>query len=293
MGLVLFTDTDTDMTLEVAKEYGYHLVSMPYSINGETFFPCESYDTFGPKEVKEYYDQLRNGVIPTTSAVTKERFVEYFEPHFANGDDIFFVHFSRQLSGAFDNMDKALEELKVKYPERKLYELDTKAVTTLAYLIVREVGDLFKAGKTPEEVLKWGETEIYHYTGYLFVDNISFFRRSGRVKGLAAAMGTIVGIRPIISFDNEGKMVNTGKAVGRNKAIDYLMDKMRTLGDNVKDYRIVLGHTDALPIVETIKQRIEEEYGTDLNIEIVPANPTLGAHSGPDGVCVAFHSTAR
>lgn len=293
MALILFTDTDTDIGNKVAKEYGFHLVSMPYSIDGETFYPCVSYDEFGPKEVKEYYDRLRSGVIPTTSAVTKEKFIEYFEPHFANGDDIFFVHFSRQLSGAFDNMDQALAELRVKYPERKFYELDTKAVTTLAYLIVREVGDLFKAGKTPEEVLEWGKTEIDHYTGYLFVDNITFFRRSGRVKGLAAAMGTLVGIRPIIYFDTEGKMVNIGKAVGRNKAIDYLMDKMKTLGDDVKNHRIVIGHTDALPIVDILKQRIESEYGTGLNIEVVPANPTLGAHSGPDGVCIAFHSTGR
>ncbi len=293
MALVLFTDTDTDITKEVAKEYGFHLISMPYSIDGKTYFPCESYETFGPKEVKEYYDLLRNGVLPTTSAVTKERFIEYFEPHFANGDDIFFVHFSRQLSGSFDNMDKAINELKEKYPERKFYEVDTKAVTTLAYLIVREIGDLFKSGKTVDEVMKWAETEIYHYTGYLFVDNIQFFRRSGRVKGLAAAMGTLVGIRPIIYFDNDGKMVNKDKAIGRNKAIDYLIEKMRTLGDDLKHTRIVLGHTDALPIIDILKQKIEEEFGTGLNIEVVPANPTLGAHSGPDGVCVAFHSISR
>ena len=116
--LVMFCDTDCDMTPKIAKEYGYHLISMPYSIENKTIYPYEDFEEF---DCHTYYDMLRGGTVPTTSAISEERYVNYFEPHFAAGDDILYVHFSRAMSASFDNMDKAVAKLKAKYPERSFY----------------------------------------------------------------------------------------------------------------------------------------------------------------------------
>ena len=113
--LVLFTDTDTDLTPKTAEKYGYHLISMPYAIDGKETYPYEDFDEFDPHA---FYDKLRGGVLPTTAAIPTQRYIDYFEPFLKNGDDILYVHFSRNMTATFDNMDKALEQLKQKYPDR-------------------------------------------------------------------------------------------------------------------------------------------------------------------------------
>ena len=288
--LKLFTDTDTDITPAVAAEYGYSLISMPYSIDAKTVYPYVDFETF---DSRAFYDQLRSGVLPTTSAISKERYLAYFEPEFAAGNDILYVHFSRAMTNTFEAMDQAVAELKSQYPERRFEQIDTKGITTISYAIVRAVGDLFKEGKTLDEVLAWAQTEVDRYAMYFFADDLKFFRRSGRVSGLAATMGTLIGIRPIIYMSPEGKMVSCGKEKGRLKAMEHLVGKVAELGDEIKAHRFYVGHTDAPEIAEEVGRMLKERFGEDLNIEYVVCNPTAGSHAGPNGVGVCFHAKQR
>ena len=288
--LRLFTDTDTDITPAVAAEYGYRLISMPYSVDAKTVYPYVDFDEF---DARKFYDMLRSGVLPTTSAISKERYIEYFEPEFAAGNDILYVHFSRAMTVTFNAMDEAMAELKAKYPERKFYEIDTKGITTISYTIVREVGDLFKAGKTLEEVLEWAKTEVDKFAMYFFADDLKFFRRSGRVSGLAATMGTLIGIRPIIYMSQEGKMVSCGKEKGRLKAMEHLVQQVADLGEDFKSHRFFIGHTDAPELAKEVGRMIRERFGNDFPIEYVVCNPTAGSHAGPNGVGVCFHAKHR
>ena len=107
----IFTDTDTDITPQIAQKYGYHLISMPYSIDGETTYPYEDFDVF---ECHAFYDKLRGGVLPTTSAISEEKYISYFEPEFAAGHDILYVHFSAAMTVTFYVMHAALAKLAVK-----------------------------------------------------------------------------------------------------------------------------------------------------------------------------------
>ena len=288
--LKIFTDTDTDITPEVAKEYGYELISMPYSVDGKTVYPYVDFDKF---DYKAFYDMLRGGVLPTTSAISEEKYVEYFEPHFKNGDDILYVHFSAAMTVTFDAMDKAVAALLEKYPERKFYSIDTKAITLGSYNIVREIGDLYKAGKTADEIVEWSKTEVDKFATYFFADDLKFFRHSGRVSGLAAVMGTLIGIRPIITINAEGKMVSVGKEKGRVKAMEHLVNVVEELGEDLKNHRMIVGHTDALDLAKEVGEMLKEKFGDDLNIEYVVTNPTAGSHCGPNGVGVCFHAKHR
>ena len=287
--LKLFTDTDTDITPEVAAHYGYSLISMPYSIDAKTVNPYEDFDVF---DAHAFYDQLRSGILPTTSAISKERYIEYFEPVFAAGDDILYVHFSRAMTNTFDAMDQAVAELKEKYPARSFHEIDTKGITTISYAVVRAVGDLFLSGKTQNEVLEWAKTGVDRFAMYFFADDLKFFRRSGRVSGLAATMGTLIGLRPIIYMSAEGKMVSLGTEKGRFKAMTRLVDTVKELGDDVKGHRVYIGHTDAPDLAEELGKMLTEALGP-LDIEYVVVNPTAGSHCGPNGVGVCFHAKHR
>ena len=288
--LTLYTDTDTDITPAVAAHYGYKLISMPYSVDAKTIYPYVDFDEF---DSRAFYDMLRGGTIPTTSAISKERYLEYFEPEFAAGNDILYVHFSRAMTVTFDAMDQAVAELRAKYPQRRFAEIDTKGITTVSYAIVRAVGDLHLAGRNLDQLLDWASTEVNHYAMYFFADDLKFFRRSGRVSGLAATMGTLIGIRPIIYMSPEGKMVSCGKTKGRVKAMELLVDRVAELGDDFKNYRFYIGHTDAPEMAEEVGRMMKERFGQDLTIEYVVTNPTAGSHSGPNGVGVCFHAIHR
>ena len=287
--LKIYTDTDTDITPALAAEYGYQLISMPYSIDARTTYPYMDFETF---DGHAFYDVLRSGVLPTTSAISKEQYMNYFIRDFAAGNDILYVHFSRAMTNTFDAMDQAIADLKKKFPATRFEEIDTKGITTISYAIVREVGDLYKAGKTLDELLEWAKTEVDKFAMYFFADDLKFFRRSGRVSGLAATMGTLIGVRPLIHMSQEGKMVSVGTAKGRAKAMDYLVDKVGELGDEIEKHRICIGHTDAPELAKEIGRMIEEKYGKQ-NIEYVYVNPTAGSHCGPNGVGVCFHAKHR
>ena len=288
--LKLFTDTDCDITPEVAAKYGYGLISMPYSIDGETVYPYEDFDVFN---ARGFYDKLRAGALPNTSAISRERYKEIFEPYFAKGDDILYVHFSRAMTATFDAMDQAVAELKALYPERNFYEIDTKGITIVSYNIAREVGDMALAGKTAEEILEWAKTEVDKFAIYFFADDLKFFKHSGRVSGLKATMGTLLGVRPIIYMSAAGKMDSIGSERGRARAIARLLAYVDELGEDIKSHRVIVGHSDAPDIAEEVVRMLKDKYGEDLNIETVVVNPTTGGHCGPNGVGICFHAKHR
>jgi len=287
--LKIYTDTDTDITPALAAEYGYTLISMPYSIDANTTYPYVDFETF---DAHAFYDTLRGGVLPTTSAISKDQYMNYFIRDFAAGNDILYVHFSRVMTNTFDVMDQAIAELKEKYPGVRFEEIDTKGITTISYAIVREVGDLVKAGKTLDEILEWAKTEVDKFAMYFFADDLKFFRRSGRVSGLAATMGTLIGVRPLIHMSQGGKMESIGTVKGRPNAIKALVDKVAELGEDIDKHRICIGHTDALEIAKEVGRMIEDRFGKQ-QIEYVDVNPTAGSHCGPNGVGVCFHAKHR
>ena len=287
--LKIYTDTDTDITPAVAAEYGYTLISMPYSIDARTTYPYVDFKEF---DAHAFYDTLRGGVLPTTSAISKDQYKNYFIRDFAAGNEILYVHFSRAMTNTFDAMDQAIAQLKKQFPAARFEEIDTKGITTISYAIAREVGDMVKAGKTLDEILEWAKVEVDKFAMYFFADDLKFFRRSGRVSGLAATMGTLIGVRPLIHMSQAGKMESIGTVKGRPNAIKALVDKVAELGEGIEKHRICIGHTDAPEIAREVGRQIEERFGKQ-NIVYVDVNPTAGSHCGPNGVGVCFHAKNR
>lgn len=283
----IFTDTDTDITLEDAKYYGFKLISMPYHIDDMEVYPYEDFDVFN---YREFYELLRKGVVPKTSAISPLKYIDYFENEFKNGNDILYIHFSRAMSGTFNAMDLAYEELKEKYPKRKLYTIDTKGITILSNIIVKEIGDMYLKGATIDEIMEWANNEIDHFATYFFADNLNFFKKSGRVSNITGTMGNLIGVKPIIYMDENGTMTNIGKERGRQKALKKLVEYVDLLGKDIYSHRIVIGHTDAIDLANKLGEMLINKYGENLKIEYVVVNPTAGSHCGPDTVGVAFYS---
>ncbi|MBQ8293095.1 MAG: DegV family protein [Bacilli bacterium] len=283
----LFTDTDTDITLVEAKKYGYKLISMPYIVNDEEIKPYEDFEEF---DYKTFYDTLRKGALPTTCAINSEKYKEYFKEELSKGNDVLYVHFSKAMSGTFNALNIAIEELKEEYPERTIYTIDTKGITILSLNIVKEIGEMYLSGASVEEILKWAEINVDHYATYFFADNLKFFGRSGRVSNVTAKMGNLIGIKPIIYMNDEGMMTNIGKERGRTSATNKLIEHFDELVCDPFNHRIIIGHTDALHLAEKLGNLLQEKYDNKLNIEYVVVNPTAGSHCGPDTVGISFYA---
>lgn len=286
----LFLDSDCEFTPEECKELNATLISMPYNIKGKEYIPYVDYKEFNSHE---FFEILRGGVLPTTSALNPEDYIRYFEPEFKKGNDIFYIHFSAAMSGTFNAMRIALESLNEKYPERKFYEFDTKGITIMEYIVASNMAKMFNEGKTAEEVIAWGNENVDKFACYFFADDLKFFAKSGRVSGITAFMGNLIGIRPILTMNQEGKMVSVGKAKGRVNAIAKLVDYVQELGTELDKYEIVVASGDNDNLSNKLVKSLRERLGDKLKIKIFQINPTAGSHCGPDTLGVAFRAIHR
>ena len=286
----LFTDTDCDITPEIAALYGYKLISMPYTIEGKQIFPYVDFEKF---DYKEFYNLLRKGIIPTTSALSPIEYINYFEPEFKAGRDILYVHFSAAMSATFNSMRLALEELKEKYPDRHVYTVDTKGITLGSYNICHYIGEMYKNGASIEDIQKWAAVEVDKTAVYFYADDLKFFGKSGRVSGFAAFFGNVIGLKPIIFIGNDGKMTTKDKCRGRKNALQKLLEYVIDLEEDIKNYRVTITHTDALEIAEEFGEMMKKQFGEDLKIEYEVVNPTAGSHCGPNAMGVTFHAKHR
>lgn len=286
----LFTDTDCDITPEIASKYGYKLISMPYTIHGNEVHPYIDFDVF---DYKAFYGELRKGVLPTTSALSPVEYMLYFEPEFAEGNDILYVHFSSMMSATFNSLRLAMEELKEKYPERKVTMIDTKTISAGSFNLCLDIGEMYLKGASVQEIQTWAEAEKEKTALYFYADDLKFFGKSGRVSGLAALFGNLLGVRPIIFVDDDGKMKAKDKSRGRHQTLRKLLQYVIDTQDDIKKHRVTIAHADALEIAQEFGSMLKKEFGDDLNIGYELVNPTAGCHCGPDSLGVAFHAKHR
>lgn len=286
----LFTDTDTDIIPAEAKKYGYHLISMPYSIDGKEVKPYEDFQVF---DYHKFYEKLRNGVLPTTSAISPVDYKNYFEPVLKAGQDILYVHFSKAMSGTFNAMNIAIEELKELYPERTVYTIDTKGITICSYNIVCEIGKLYTEGKSIEEIMKWADVEVDKFATYFYADNLKFFQISGRIGNFSAIMGSLFGVHPILTMNQDGVMMSIAKEKGKNKTLEKIVDYVVDLGEDIEDHQIIIGHADCIDIAKELHAKLEKRLNKEINAKYVVVNPTAGSHCGPDTVGICFHAKHR
>lgn len=287
--IALFADTDCDITPEMAREWGYHLIPMPYSLNGVEIFPYEDGKDI---DIAAFYAELKKGVVPKTSGLSPSKYISLFEPVLKEGKDILYPHFSSKLSGTFSAMKIAIDTLKEKYPERTIYAIDTKAITGLALCMLDDIARIADQGKSiPEIIAEFEATVLNSYSLYAFASDLQFFRRSGRLSGISAFMGSMLSIRPLISIDDEGRMGAVGKAVGRQGAISKIQSAIDKLGVEIAKHPLYIVHSDNLPAAQELAAYIERKYGAEPRI--IWINPTAGVHCGPGCLGVAFHALRR
>ena len=283
LNYVFMTDSDSDLPFHLKEKYNIPVVYMPYALNGKEYF-----DDLGQTlDHKSYYDAMRNGANPVTSALNEAAYIDYFEPVLKSGKDLLFVAFSSKLSCTLQAAGTAREELLKKYPDRKITIVDTLSISGPMALLVLKAHEMYRAGKSMEEVASWLENNKLRCQAYFTVDDLKYLKRGGRISGAAAVVGTMLDLKPIIVEASDGSLQAGEKVRGRKKALAYIVDAMMKAEPDPAESPIIVLNADAPEDAERVKASVEQKLpGATVLIEHV--GPVIGAHAGPGTLALCF-----
>ena len=286
---VFMTDSDSDLPFSYVDELDMTMVYMPYMIDGK-----EYYDDLGRSgKQKEYFDNMRAGATPVTSLLPQAVYEEYFEPVLEQGKDILFVAFSSQLSGTIRNIYAAREELLEKYPERKITVVDTLSISAPQSILILKAHAMYREGRSMEEVAAWLEENKLKAQAWFTVDDLVYLKRGGRISAVAAAVGTMLDLKPIITETKEGKLVSTEKVRGRKQALRVLVDKAVENIDDPANADVIILHADAPEDAARVESKLKEKIPGLGKIDTYYVGPVIGAHCGPGTVALCYFGKER
>lgn len=282
---VIITETTADLPASYIEENGLVIAPLYYQI-GETVYGEEKH-----LEPKEFFDAMRNGAAPTTSAsnpdTLRKRYIEIIE----SGKDILHLAFSSGLSCSYNNASFVANDLADEYPDAKITVIDTLCASMGQGLIVNSAVQMKKQGKSLDEIAEWIEAKKLNLCHQFTVDDLIYLYRGGRLKKSSAVLGTIINIKPVLHVDNEGHLIPLAKVRGRKKSLNALVDNMVAALEgydyDVENEWVYISHGDCIEDAEYVKAQIEERIGVK-NILIADLSPTIGSHSGP-GTVALFH----
>lgn len=284
----IITNTTADLPKDYIEANQLGLMVFNYTIKDETYSKGHELDW------KEFYSMMREGNMPTTSQVNPEECRNYFEEYLKETDQLLYICFSSGMSGTYNNACLAAEMVMEEHPGCKITVIDSKCASMGEGLLVHKAVALRKAGKTMDETAAWVEENLLHLVHIVTVDDLNHLYRGGRVSRTSAIVGSVVGIKPIIHVDNEGRLIPINKVRGRKKSLNTLVDYMeQKMGRYREENDIVfISHGDALEDAEAVRDDIKARFGID-SFMINHIGPTVGAHSGPGTIALFFMGESR
>ncbi len=284
----LTTDSTADLPQEYLLANKVSCVNLSYILDGVTYGQGKEISS------KAFFDMMREGKMPTTSQVNPEEAKVFLERLIEQDKEILHLAFSSGLSGSYNNISLAAQEVMKEHPDCRIVVVDTLCASMGQGLIVHKAIQLRNQGKSLDEVAEWIEAHKLNIVHIITVDDLFHLHRGGRVSKTTAIIGTLAGIKPIIHVDNEGHLINIGKMRGRKKAllslVDYMAERMEGF-ENQNDM-IMISHGDVLEDAQFVRDKIRERLGIE-NCLINDVGPVIGAHTGPGLVALFFMGKDR
>ncbi len=283
---VIITDSASDLSPERAKEYGVSLIPLTVTVEGSDPVP----DTEADK--KELYAELRAKKSATTSAINYEAALEAIGAEVGAGNDVLYIGFSSGLSSTASTGILVCKELSEQYPDRKVYGVDSLCASLGEGLLVYLAAKKRDSGASIEEVRDYVEDTKLHLCHWFTVDDLFFLKRGGRVSAATAVVGSMLSIKPVMHVDNEGHLINVGKARGRKASLEALVNKMAETAIDPASQTVFICHGDCIEDAEYTANLIRERLGVkDIMIDYTGA--VIGSHSGPGTLAIFFLGTHR
>ena len=285
----LFTDSSCDLPLYLAEEMELTVLPLTLHMDGSDY---KNYLDERDITYPDFYAALPKAQSVKTSATNTQAFIEAMEPVLDAGQDILYIGFSSALSGTCNAGFQAAAELREKYPDRKIYCVDSLCASMGEGLLVTLADQKRRTGASIEEVRDYVEDTKLHVCHWFTVDDLNHLKRGGRVSATAAFLGTMLGIKPIMHVDNAGRLIPVDKQRGRKASVRRLADEMQRLAINPAEQKVYISHGGCEEDAKTLANIIRERMGTT-DITIGYVGPVIGAHSGPGTLALFFLGTER
>jgi len=286
--IVLVVDSASALPLEFIQQK--NIIGAPIICH---FKGKDIEDDFGKTlNAKEFYDALREGEMPTTSQINVFKFEELFRPLVEEKKSVIYIGLSSGLTGTIDSARKAVVNLKEEYGESDITVIDSLSASLGLGLLCHLAYEKIKEGKSKEEIIEFVESTKLRVNHYFTVDDLNHLKRGGRVSASAAAVGTLLNVKPILHVNNEGKLVPLTKVRGRRKAIGTLAEKFIERTNKNEMQTIAIVHGDCLEDAKVL-EALCRENGNVKECLINFEGPTVASHTGAGLIGLYFISNER
>lgn len=279
---VITTDNGSDIGEVLAKEVSMDIINLTVNIDGK------EYDGIDKKiKPSDLYELMKRGVNPTTSQISPAKAEEFFENYLKKDIDIIHVCISGQISGTYNSCKIAKENLKERYPNRKIEVIDSLCASMgQGLLVLKTIENLQNNLNMRFENVVEFINELKHKVYHVFtVDSLVYLQRGGRISKTEALIGSMIGIKPILSVDNKGKLIPISKVRGRKNSLIKLTEKMDEVIDKENSDIITISHGNCLEEAKFVEDIIKKKFAPK-KIIVEELGPVIGAHAGPGTIAV-------
>ena len=289
MSYTVFTDGCSNLPNHLVTELDIRLLPCSYVFDGEPGVYMGDLDSF---DFHSYYDKLRAGSAMKTSLLNTQLFIEYFTPELKKGFDVIYVGMSSGISGTIQAAKIAAEELMEQFPNRIVRVIDSLGAGFGAGLLACHAADLRNEGKNAAEAADILDEQVPKTLQFFTVDDLNFLKRTGRVSGVTAAIGTVLDIKPLLWGDPTGHIVAYKKCRGRKNSIKAIAQQYKNRVLNAENCRVAISHGDCLEEAQQLADMVCE-IAKPKTLIIAPHEPFTGAHVGPGMLALFFYGTGR
>ena len=286
---VILTDSSADLGADMVRELDVQVLPLSFILDEHTY---QNHPDNREMDPHVFYERLRGGDVATTNAVNVAQYTEALEPLLQAGRDVLILAFSSGLSTTYNSSLIAVKELQAKYPDRKLFTVDTLCASLGQGLLVWYATQARARGGSIEEVRDWIEEHKLNLCHQFTVDDLYFLKRGGRISSATALVGSMLHIKPVLHVDNEGHLINTGKVRGRQAALKALVDRMEHTAIDSGSLTVFISHGDCLEDAQMVADMVKKRFGVQ-EVYINYVGPVIGAHSGPGTLALFYMGTDR
>lgn len=289
---ILSCCSTADLTQEHFDKRSIHYICFHFELDGKQY-P----DDLGRSiAFHDFYQAMKNGADTRTSQINVEEFIQYFTPFLEQGKDILHLTLSSGISGVYNSAMIAGKELLEKYPDRKIYIVDSLAASSGYGLLMDKLADLRDEGMDIDSLYQWTEENKLKLHHWFFSSDLTFFVKGGRVSKTAGFVGTVMDICPLLNVDYQGRLIPRFKIRTKKKVIKATADKMEEFAKDGLEYseKCYISQSDCLEDARAVAKLVEERF-PKLNgkVEINDIGTTIGSHTGPGTVALFFWGSER
>lgn len=281
-----------DLSKEHFEKIDVHYCCFHYEMDGVQYL-----DDLGQSmDFDVFYQRMTDGAMTKTSQINADEYEEYFAQFLSQGKDIIHLTLSSGISGTFNSANLAKALLEDKYPDRKIYVIDSLAASSGYGLLVDHLAAMRDSGATIDELAAWVEEHKLNLNHWFFSSDLTFFIRGGRISKAAGAVGTVLNICPLMNVDFEGRLIPRYKIRTKKKVIQAIVDKMAEQAEGGTDYsgKCFISHSACEEDAKAVAALVEERF-PNLNgrVLINSIGTTIGSHTGPGTVALFFWGQKR